>query len=69
MKINGWQVLDDKTSVFLRDGRVIKISSSRKNLDSAIDAAEQFNGQPFTRVGEWFDSSHSEYCECSVFHD
>lgn len=46
-------VPESRTTVVQRDGKTILVLTTARNLDAAMDAAEQWHGRPFTWQGTW----------------
>jgi len=63
-------VPESRTTVVQRDGKTILVLTTARNLDAAMDAAEQWHGRPFRSQGTW-----TEFCAAShldaweAFHD
>lgn len=55
--MRGWQYASDTTCVYYAfSGKPTHVASVSKNLDRAIDAAQDFVGAPFKSVGIWHDA-------------
>lgn len=55
--MRGWQYASSTTAVYYAfSGKPTHVASVSKNLDGAIDTAQDFAGMPFKSVGTWHDA-------------
>lgn len=58
MLAEGWNVLSDRTSLYITAGAPTKIRTTARDLDAAFDLAAQHYGAPLEYQSEWRRVAH-----------